>query len=164
MLPMTSDQPAPLARALGAIPSGLFIVTLRQGDRTNAFLASWVMQAGFEPPMVSVAIGRDRPAAELLGDGLKFAINVLPEDDLGLIKPFAKGIPPGKDPYEGVATTLGTTGIETLDDALCTLECRYVKHVEGGDHLILLGEVLAGQFSDAARKPAVQIRKDGFRY
>jgi flavin reductase (DIM6/NTAB) family NADH-FMN oxidoreductase RutF len=161
---MTSDQPEPLARALGSIPSGLFIVTLRQADRTNAFLASWVMQAGFEPPMVTVAIARERPAAELLGDGLKFAVNILPEDDLGLIKPFAKGITPGRDPYEGIAVTLGTTGIETLDEALGTLECRYVKHMEAGDHLILLGEVLAGRFNDPARRPAIQIRKDGFRY
>ena len=43
---MISTEIAPV---LGRIPSGIFILTIRHADQETGMLASWVMQAGFEP-------------------------------------------------------------------------------------------------------------------
>ena len=50
-----------ISRALGRVPSGLFIVTAGTGESATGFLASWVQQSSFEPPMVSVGIKKERP-------------------------------------------------------------------------------------------------------
>ena len=67
-----NDTPlSDVAVALGRVPSGLFVVTARNsaGEET-AFLASWVMQAGFDPPALSVAVGEDR--ADSLAEAGRF--------------------------------------------------------------------------------------------
>ena len=49
-----------LGSALGRIPSGLFILTVGQGEAETGMLASWVQQCSFDPPRVSVAIQPQR--------------------------------------------------------------------------------------------------------
>ena len=60
--------------ALGKIPSGLFVATatINQGAKNVGMLCSFVEQAGFQPPMISMAVGHGRPVspeARLDGDG-----------------------------------------------------------------------------------------------
>ena len=59
------DKLAPL---LGRIPSGVFILVAGNdtGQQTG-MLASWVQQASFEPPQVTVAVNKSR----YLNDWLK---------------------------------------------------------------------------------------------
>lgn len=156
---------AGLARALGRVPSGLFIVTVRQGDRTNAFLASWVQQASFDPPTVTVAIKDGRPASDLLNDDAAFAVNMIPKDDTGgLMKHFAKGFGPDEDPYDGVETVSGSTGVELLPSALGAIECKVTGSVAAGDHHVFVGEVVDGRSFDDDGESAVHLRKSGFHY
>jgi hypothetical protein len=54
------------ARALGRIPSGLFILTARFEDQSTGMLASWVQQVSFDPPLVSVAVKKGRFVANWL--------------------------------------------------------------------------------------------------
>jgi hypothetical protein len=48
------------AIALGRIPSGLFVISWQEAGADRTMLASWVMQAGFAPPVVSVAVAPSR--------------------------------------------------------------------------------------------------------
>ncbi len=64
---------------LGRLPSGIFILTIGSGDRATGMLASWVMQAGFEPPMVTVAIKQGRYVGEWLAEGQPFVLNLVGE-------------------------------------------------------------------------------------
>jgi 3-hydroxy-9,10-secoandrosta-1,3,5(10)-triene-9,17-dione monooxygenase reductase component len=152
-----------LARALGSIPSGLFIVTVRLGDEANAFLASWVQQAGFEPPALTVAVRTGRPADRLLHAGARFAVNVVPAEKGPLLRHFGRGFEAGQDPYQGVAHHRGTTGVEVLDEALAVLECRVLGHASSGDHRVYVGAVEAAVFREGG-EPAVHLRKNGLSY
>ncbi len=49
-----------IGAALGKIPSGVFIATSTQDGEEIGMLASFVEQAGFNPPTITVAIGLDR--------------------------------------------------------------------------------------------------------
>src|ERR1700723_3031812 len=90
--PMTDS----IADILGRIPSGLFVLTTRHGEQDSGMLASWVMQAGFEPPMVSVAVRSDRHIAEWLTAGSPFVLHVLPTGQKTLLKHFGRGFEPGE--------------------------------------------------------------------
>ena len=58
-MPPTEEVKRTIGRALGRVPSGVFIVTARHGARQVAMMASWVQQVAFEPPAISVAISRE---------------------------------------------------------------------------------------------------------
>jgi flavin reductase (DIM6/NTAB) family NADH-FMN oxidoreductase RutF len=158
-------DPTHLQRALGRIASGLSIVTVRQGDEATAFLASWVQQAGFEPPMLSVAVGRDRPAARLMAAGAPWCVNVLSKDDpAGLLKHFARGFAPGADPYFGVRIVRGEGEAEALLESLASLQCQLKGSLCVGDHLLFVGEVISAISHREEGESAVHIRKNGLRY
>ena len=78
---MDSDSPEPVfSSILGKVPSGIYILTAQHGDDATGMLASWVMQAGFDPPMVTVAVNKSRYLAEWLREGSNFALNVVAEE------------------------------------------------------------------------------------
>ncbi len=55
-----------IAPALGKIPSGIFVATAVVENAPIGMLCSFVEQAGFEPPMISIALGLDRPLRPVL--------------------------------------------------------------------------------------------------
>ena len=162
---MISSDKDSIGAALGRVPSGLFIVTIRKDEQVQAFLASWVQQASFEPPVLSVACKDGRPAAELLAAGGDFAINVIGKGEHDLMKHFGKGFEPGVNPYEGIEVQKGETGVEVLPQALSVIECRSTgERAKAGDHHLYLGEAVGGWLREGSGDPAVHIRKSGFSY
>ena len=82
--PSESSAPAAaLAAALGRIPSGLYLVMWRDGEADRVMLASWVMQAGFDPPAISIAVEKSRDALPFLQKEGRFVVHLLGTDDLG---------------------------------------------------------------------------------
>ena len=78
---------------LGRLPSGIYILTVGEGNDSTGMLASWVQQAAFEPPMVSVALKRGRHISERIEAGEPFVLNVVGEGHKSLLKHFAKDTP-----------------------------------------------------------------------
>src|SRR5258706_383723 len=69
MSPSANEGLQELALALGRVPSGLFILTVCDGQRETGMLASWVQQCSFEPPQVSVAVKHGRDLLAVLKGG-----------------------------------------------------------------------------------------------
>ena len=154
-----------IGKALGRIPSGVFILTAEHDGAASAMMASWVQQAAFDPPAVSVAIARGRPVREVIGaPGRRFALSVVPEGDTSLMKRYARGIEPGKDPFEGVETIQTPAGQRVPAGALAWLECEVVRTVEfDGDHDLVVARVTDGaQLRDGAS--FTHLRGNGFHY
>ena len=89
-----------LDKALGRLSGGLYVVTARQSDgeggtRSSAMVASWVSQASFEPPGITVAVAKDRAIEALLQVGDRFVLNILRDDNQQqLLRHFLKRFPP----------------------------------------------------------------------
>lgn len=158
-----SNETPDYAPILGRIPSGIFILTVRHGDDETGMLASWVMQAGFDPPMVSVAVKQGRYVADWLAAGATFALNVVAENDKQFLKHFGRGFEPGQPAFEGVAISRTDRGTPVLEGAIGFLECTAATHVDSGDHRIFLARVESGQLGRDER-PMVHIRKSGLNY
>ena len=75
------SKDAPLYSILGKVASGIYILTARHGDEETGMLASWVMQADFNPPVLTVAVQRKRYLADWLSEGTVFALNVVDEHE-----------------------------------------------------------------------------------
>ncbi|MCT0225338.1 diflavin flavoprotein [Synechococcus sp. CS-1328] len=160
-----------LDKALGRLSGGLYVVTARQddaegGSRSGAMVASWVSQASFDPPGLTVAVAKDRAIEALMQVGDRFVLNILREDNHQvLLRHFLKRFPPGADRFAGVITLDGVAaGGPVLGDALAYLGCRVVQRMEGPDHWIIYAAVEQGTVSDLEASTAVHHRKVGNHY
>jgi flavin reductase (DIM6/NTAB) family NADH-FMN oxidoreductase RutF len=149
---------------LGRLPSGIFILTAGVGDRATGMLSSWVMQAGFEPPMVSVAVKLGRYVCDWLTDGQPFVLNLVGESQTQLLKHFGKGFEPGAPAFEGLEVIHCPRGVPILTGTLGHLECEPKRHVDSGDHRIFLANVVRGKLHRDDEPPMVHIRKSGANY
>jgi flavin reductase (DIM6/NTAB) family NADH-FMN oxidoreductase RutF len=155
---------AQLMPALGRVSSGVYILTARHGEQETGMLASWVMQAGFDPPMLSVAVHRDRYLVEWLSAGAPFAINIVAKGQKPLLSHFGRGFPPEEYAFEGIAIERDTAGVPVLaEPSLGYLSCTPGASIESADHHIYLAEVIGGKlFSE--EQPMIHLRKTGAHY
>jgi flavin reductase (DIM6/NTAB) family NADH-FMN oxidoreductase RutF len=153
-----------LGQALGRVTSGLYIVTTGVGAEATGFLGSWVMQAGFDPPAVTVAVGHERAALAVLRECGHFCLSVLSPSSRRYIKHFARGFDRGEDAFRGLAPALAASGVPYLPDAHAWLACRVLGEGRWSDHVIVCGEVLEGGCAGLDEEPAVHIRKTGLSY
>jgi flavin reductase (DIM6/NTAB) family NADH-FMN oxidoreductase RutF len=157
-------KPKPFDPVLGRVPSGIYILTVGTGARATGMLASWVMQAGFEPPMVSVAVKQGRYVCDWLSERHPFVLNVVGDGQKEFLKHFAKGFEPGKPAFEGLKIAHCARGVPILCDALGHLECEPTGHVDSGDHRIFLARVCRGRLANPDAEPMVHVRNSGSKY
>jgi flavorubredoxin/flavin reductase (DIM6/NTAB) family NADH-FMN oxidoreductase RutF len=148
-----------VAKALGRVSGGLYVVTAAQGTATSAMVASWIAQASFEPLGFTVAIAKDRAIESLMQVGDKFVLNCLPEEGFEpIMKHFLIRFPPGADRFEGVEWAPASCGAPILKEAAAYMECTVVSRMEAADHWIVYSEVRDGKvFKD--EKTATHHRK-----
>ncbi|MBD2315853.1 flavin reductase family protein [Phormidium tenue] len=160
---VTTSQDEQLGAAIGAIPSGLFIVTSQQNGKTATMLASWVQQAGFNPPSVTIIVGKGRPIESFLTIGSPVVINIAEKGNGKIIGHFAKGFAPDVDPFDGIDTTTAPSGQPYLTEAIAYLDATVTGSLDAGDHTVILATITAG---DRLRdgEPAIHTRKNGFKY
>src|SRR5690349_19585378 len=116
---MSDSEPRKgLLAALGRVPSGLFILTVRHGDAETGMLASWVQQCSFEPPQVSVALKRDRDVWAWLGDGAAFKLNILDDSQTDMIGHFGRGFALGEPAFTGLEVERPDGAAPVLSEAL----------------------------------------------
>lgn len=156
---------AEIGAALGRIPSGLFVISWRHDDRDGVMLASWVMQAGFEPPMVSVAVAPSREFLAAVRGGLPFVINVLGENQRSLLARFGKPIADGEEPFAGLSIERTPNGVAIIADSASWLACRMAGEavVDGADHIVVVARVEAAR-GVPETAPLVHIRRNGNKY
>jgi len=162
-----TDQSDTLAPVLALVPSGLFIATASDGEgRETGMLASWVMQAAFDPPAITVAVNGKRYLVDWLARSPKLAVSILAESQTDMLKHFGKGFDPDAEAFEGLATEKSPGGLTVLTDSLGYLEGTIAGSLPAGDHRVFLVNIsAAGKGSRfGAERPYVHIRKNGLNY
>jgi flavin reductase (DIM6/NTAB) family NADH-FMN oxidoreductase RutF len=130
-------------------------------------LASWVSQAGFNPPQLTVAVAKERAVESLVLPGALFALNILAAGSekatmKALLKPFA----PGESRFKELETTPGPrSGAPLLPGAAAAfVECTVTDRLDAGDHWVLLASVQEGGLLKEDALTAVHHRKSGANY
>ncbi len=147
-------------RVLWSLPTGLFVVGSRAGDRRNLMTCNWVMQIATRPKLVAVSVERDSVTRGLIEAGGGFSVSVLSRADRALVRRFVKPVDT-VDAVEldarGVATSLKgepvfevAGGRPCLVSAVGWLSCD-VQRVCSWDgdapegaasHVLIVGEVV----------------------
>ncbi len=128
---------------LRMIPHGLQVVTLRLGDEVHGYTSSWMTQVSFKPPLLALGVRAESRSRQMMGESGVFCLHFLGKDQQDLAQRFFKPSQQAGDKLSGFATTPGVkTGCPVLTDCLAHAECRVVQVVEGGDHSIVVAEVV----------------------
>ncbi|HZZ47132.1 MAG TPA: flavin reductase family protein [Pseudonocardia sp.] len=131
-MPVPAKQ---LRAAFGRFATGVTVVTCRNHEGTphgatvNAFTA-----VSLDPPLCQVTLTRTSKACGYL-DGEPFAVNVMGAGQLDTAWHFA-----GRPTDPGPEWAQGPTA-PVLVGSVAVYSCRPWRTYDGGDHLIVLGEV-----------------------
>ncbi|MGC9323196.1 MAG: flavin reductase family protein [Desulfomonilia bacterium] len=122
---------------------GVYLVSIAADGLYNGMIASWVSQCSHEPPLLSLAIRKNRLSqAQIMQTG-KFTLNLLPTPALPLVKQFK--IPEWQHKFDGIDYTLSPAGNPVLNQALGYLDCTVEKAIDAGDHTLFIARITGGE-------------------
>lgn len=128
-------------RAMSLVPTAVTIVATAREGRPAGATANAVVALSLDPLLMLASLHRNSRTLGAIAEHGRFSINVLASDQEAMARRFASQIAIDAK-WEGV-TWEERDGAPWLDGALVTLSCELRERHEGGDHEILIGEVLS---------------------
>ncbi|WFF41332.1 nitrilotriacetate monooxygenase [Salinicola endophyticus] len=125
--------------ALGKFATGVTVVTTRDGEEDHGVTASSFNSVSMDPPLILWSIDKGAYSLDAYRHAEYFVVNVLGNEQVDISNRFARR---GEDKFAGIATDQGLGGVARVTGAAAHFECRTWNVYEGGDHLIIVGEVL----------------------
>ncbi len=151
-----------IGAAIGRLPSGCAILTSAFEGASTGMLVSWMQQASFDPPAITVALKAGRPIQSLLDGSQRFVLNVVGDNPTAMFKHFGKGFALEEDAFVGLSTQSSPYG-PVLADAMAHLGCVILNKMSVGDHHVYAAKVEVGD-GETEAKPYIHLRKDGLKY
>lgn len=138
-------------KAVGLRATAAAIVTTAGRDGPAGFVALSVAHFSPEPPLITVAIGRETSALAVIIETGAFAVNLLARDAEAVWERFsARDAPKGAARFEGLETGTLETGAPVLSSAFAVYDCRVARRVEEGNTVLVFGELVAMAETEAA--------------
>ncbi len=161
------------------MPTGLYVVGSRAGDRRNLMTLSWATQLALEPKLVGISVEGDALTHRLLTQGQVFSLCVIDRQDRAMVRKFVKPLsqpgpasqarPTGGE--EGAGTSLGgfaiheeSTGAPVLDQCLAWLDCEVRQELAVGTHTLFVGEVVDAGFAKPEDTPVLRMEDTRMSY
>jgi len=153
-------------RVLWSMPSGLYVIGARAGERRNGMTANWVTQVSFDPKLVAVSIEREAYTHELVAAGGVFVVNLVAQDDRAIVRKFTKPVEVDLDArtLNGFAFRDGATGAPILEQAVAYVECEVRESIDVGGHTLFVGEVVDAAFQLAEDTVVLAMRDTRMNY
>lgn len=136
-------------RALGNFATGVTVVTAAgPSGRKVGVTANSFNSVSLEPALILWSIDKRSTSHEVFEEASHFAVNILAADQIELSNNFAR---PRDDRFAGIDYQEGAGGAPLLADCSARFQCEKFQQLDGGDHWILVGKVVA--FDDFGRSP-----------
>jgi flavin reductase len=147
---VTGPEPDAFRRATGQFATGIVVIAATADGVTHAMTVNAFTSVSLEPLLVLACVEKAARFHDAVLAAGTWAISVLSED----AEKTARWLATRGRPLEGQLDQHphhpgAATGAPILDDALSALECRTYAVHEGGDHSIVVGEVVAVSASPA---------------
>lgn len=131
-------------QAAGKFASGVTVVTTAHENHLYGITATSFVSLSLSPLLVTVSINNNSPILDDIRESGIFAINVLEKQQQHVSAYFAsRGRGKSVGSFGEVETHVESTGAPIVTGALSWFDCKVHTMLDGGDHLILVGEVQA---------------------
>ncbi|AZE79428.1 P-hydroxyphenylacetate hydroxylase C1:reductase component [Pseudomonas synxantha] len=142
-------DPRAFRRALGNFATGVTVVTAATASgRKVGVTANSFNSVSLDPPLVLWSIDKRSNSHEVFEEASHFAVNVLAADQVHLSNNFAR---PREDRFALIEYEPGEGGSPVFADCSARFHCEKYQQIDGGDHWIMIGKVVA--FDDFGRAP-----------
>ena len=142
---MNSEQDpvidAPLYRqVMGHFLTGVTVITAMCDGVPVGLAASSFTSLSLDPPLVLFCAGTSSSSWPRIQEAGHYCVNVLASSQEHISRQFSSKV---QDKFQGVGWRAERTGSPVLTDALAWIDCRIENEFDGGDHIIVVGRVLA---------------------
>lgn len=121
------------------------VVTAMSGERPHGTTVSAFASLSIGPPMILVSLDTASELLSIIRETRTFGLNVLSRPQSGLATLFARK---GSDKFTGVSWEFDHE-VPRIAGVSGFLACRVASLVPGGDHIVVLGDVLRADALDA---------------
>lgn len=140
-------------RVLSRFASGVTVVTAYRGQRADGVTVNAFSAVSLEPPLVLACIGEESDCYELLARSERFGINVLSAEQGPIALAFAQ-VGDAKTQALRIFPNLWVEdSVPVLANCLAHIVCNHYAVYAGGDHRIVVGEVVDLRVHDAQADP-----------
>jgi flavin reductase (DIM6/NTAB) family NADH-FMN oxidoreductase RutF len=151
----SGHDPRTLRDALGCFATGVTVVTcVDEQARPAGLTVNSFTSVSLDPPLLLVCLHKTAASAGALTAAPNFAINVLQTAQQPASITFSTRV---EDRFGTTPWSRGEAGAPILEESLCVFECERYAVYDGGDHHILVGQVIKASF-DANLDPLLYFR------
>ncbi len=137
---------------MAKLPTGIAIVTIADNMGKMGMTISTFNSLSLDPMLVMFTLNLQAKRYKRIISSEYFVINVLSEDQGAISQLFALNQHVNWNETED-SSCVGQGGCPVLKNITAYFECKLHKILEGGDHAIIVGEVISGRSYDA--KPLI---------
>jgi flavin reductase (DIM6/NTAB) family NADH-FMN oxidoreductase RutF len=135
-------------RVLWTMPSGLYVVGSRDGERRNAMTLNWTTQVSSDPKLLAISVEKEAFTHELIEAGRVFSLCIVDREDRAIVRKFTKPVEvdTAAMTLNGFAFHDGPSGAPILNQAVAYVDCELRQAVDLGSHTLFVGEVVDAAF------------------
>ena len=153
-------------RVLWAMPSGLYIVGSRAGERRNGMTLNWATQVSVDPKLLAISVDREALTHELIAEGGVFSLCLVDRDDRAVVRKFTKPVEVDLEArtLNGFPFHDGRTGAPILDQAVAFLDCEVRQETACGAYTLFVGEIVDAGFRKPEDTPVLRMEDTRLNY
>ena len=148
-------------QSLRMLSYGVYILSSVNEGEYCVSTITWVSQASFEPPMISVCIKRNSASYEIVKKRGEFILHLLGDNQKELASTFFKPTIFENEKLNGQEFSLANN-LPLLKDIPAYIQCKVVEILENGDHPLFLAEVVDAKINNDS--DPLELRKTGWTY
>ena len=135
---------------MGLFATGVTVIVSGSGDETRAMTANAVTSLSLDPMLIIVGVHKKAHLGQLLEAGHGFSVNILRQQQKDLSNYFAGGWQ-GEEPPP--FKFIPWPGAPRLEGCIAAIGCELHELLEGGDHWIAVGQVVALHKARSLKNP-----------
>jgi flavin reductase (DIM6/NTAB) family NADH-FMN oxidoreductase RutF/DNA-binding MarR family transcriptional regulator len=140
-------------RSLAEFATGVTVIATSVDGERFGLTSNSFASVSLEPPLVLWSIRRESKSFAAFTACSHFAVNILAEDQIELSQRFARS---GPDKFRDLDCLAGQGDAPLFGGVAASFECVRTQTYDGGDHLILVGQVL--RYSRYDRQPLLFVK------
>ena len=153
-------------RILWTMPSGLYVIGSRDGDRRNGMTLNWATQVSADPKLLAISVEKAAFTHELIAASQVFTLNVISREDRAIVRKFTKPVEvdPAAKTLNGFPFHDGATGAPVLDQAVAFVECAVRNSVDVGNSTLFIGEIVNAGFQQPEETEVLRMEDTRMNY
>jgi flavin reductase len=141
-----------IARAMAALTTGIYVLTVDDGERRHGMSSSWVTQVSGEPALLMAAIDRGHFSNAMVTRAKAFGLNVVGTGGKQLEDYFYSSRAKRADNLDGFECAPSPKlKMPWLKVAMVSIEARVVDEKIAGDHTLFIAEPVGVRIASGER-------------